>query len=237
MTFAKSFISGRFMMAPMRELYTGNPSGPLTDSMAEAISMLKHMTLTSKPRLVKLRGRQVPVILYTDGAVEQGECACGAVLCDSDGTNEFFMYQVKDPFTSAWSAAGIRHAVAQTEMLPVIMAKMLWKERLRDRPVLFFTDNEVVREALISGSSRNYATNDLLYANAQMDADLQARFWVARVPSRSNPADAPSRFVPDELTKWLGAFCVSPLVPSLSASGRCVVPGLFDPLAEPATNF
>ena len=69
-----------------------------------------------------------------------------------------------------------------------------------------------------------------------MDADLQARFWVARVPSRSNPADAPSRFVPDELTKWLGAFCVSPLVPSLSASGRCVVPGLFDPLAEPAMN-
>jgi hypothetical protein len=42
--------------------------------------------------------------------------------------------------------------------------------------------------------------------------------------------------VPGELTKWLGALCVSPLVPSLSASGRCVVPGLFDPLAEPATN-
>jgi hypothetical protein len=60
--------------------------------------------------------------------------------------------------------------------------------------------------------------------------------WVARIPSCSNLSDAPSRFVPGELTRWLGAFCVSPLVPSLSASGRRVVPGLFDPLAEPATN-
>jgi hypothetical protein len=117
------------------------------------------------------------------------------------------------------------------------MANMLWKERLRVRHVLLFTIDEVIRDALISGSSRNYATNDLLYANARMDADLQARFGIARVPCRRNPADAPSRFVPGKLTMWLGASCVSPLVPSLSASGRCVVPGLFDPLAEPATNF
>ncbi len=86
-----------------------------------------------------------------------------------DRDSHFVHYKIEDD-------SGIRHAVAQSELLPVIMAKMLWKERLRDRPVLLFTDSEVVREALISGSSRNYATNDLPYTNAQMDADLQARF-------------------------------------------------------------
>ncbi len=71
--------------------------------------------------------------LYTDGAVEEKKMSFGAVLCDPDGTSEYFMFNIDEPFVSTWHAAGIRHAVAQSEMLPVIMSKMLWKDRIRDR--------------------------------------------------------------------------------------------------------
>ena len=46
---------------------------------------------------------------------------------------------------------------------------------LRDRPVVIFTNNEVVPGAAVaSGSSRNIVSDDLLYAYARRDADLQS---------------------------------------------------------------
>jgi hypothetical protein len=94
----------------------------------------------------------------------------------------------------------------------------------------------VVRDALISCSSRNHAPMIFCMPMFRWTRTCRHAFGLPGFLSVVILPMLPLGSLPGELTKWLGASCVSPLVPSLFASGRCVVPGLFDPLAEPATS-
>ena len=143
-----------------------------------------------------------PYVLYSDGAVEDGRMTYGAVLFWPCGVrSEFIMGEVPAIAAAAWARLGLKHAVAQTELYPVLLSKVVWHSPLRGQRLICFTDNEVVREALISGASRHLATRGLLTAIAAVDSAIASATWIARVPSRSNPADAPSRGEKDMWSK------------------------------------
>ena len=119
-----------------------------------------------------------------------------------------------DRLLKRWRDLSIKHAIAQVELLPVAVALNTWREVMFGRDLLVFTDNSSVKEGLVSGTSRNLASRDLLLLISGQLVGLQGRTWIARVPSRSNPADAPSRGRTSELEEWAKVTRVTPLLPA-----------------------
>ena len=60
--------------------------------------------------------------------------------------------------------------------------------------MLWFFDNSSAQAALIRSFSPILENYELLTIIAAMDVALQSLNWYSRVPSKSNPGDAPSRF-------------------------------------------
>ena len=89
------------------------------------------------------------------------------------------------------------------EILPVLVARLLWEPRLRDRAVLCFCDNDAAKAALIGGYSPQPIAVQILSRISEQDVRDGALSWYERVPTCSNPADAPSRMAePEPLEDW-----------------------------------
>eukprot|EP00971_Amphidinium_carterae_P329740 6462385-Amphidinium_carterae.1 len=77
---------------------------------------------------------------------------------------------------------------------------------LAGRRVVIYIDNEGARLNLIKGSSSNRDCVSLLKEYFKSEVQSPTLTWFARVPSKSNPADAPSRLQLQGLEEMLGAF-------------------------------
>ena len=69
---------------------------------------------------------------------------------------------------------------------------MTWGDRLGGAAV-FYTDNNTVRDTLISCNSSNKVAKALLISVLALECVRQVTPWYARVPTDSNMSDAPSR--------------------------------------------
>ena len=180
------------------------------------------------------RKLHVPVLLFTDGAVE-GESwsvvSCGAVLFVPGLLPCVFGTNVPEQVTRLWQDRGCKQVIGQAEVLPVAMAKTLWKSRLHGRQVIVFVDNGSALDAFIKGAGNAHGSRELLIVSAALDESLDCDWWYARVPSLANVADAPSR-LKSELLKCLGEFETVVIDESfwaefahcLSTAGRSTVP-------------
>ena len=105
-----------------------------------------------------------------------------------------------------------RQVVGQAELLPCVAARVVWAGKFADRKVMHFVDNEAVRFALIKGSS---PTADSAWVTGDFwtrEAAARSFSWSERVPSPSNPADAPSRGAP-VVDLGLGLQCLEVNLP------------------------
>ena len=59
--------------------------------------------------------------------------------------------------------------------------------------MLWFVDNNSAQSAFVRSFSPVFDNYELLVLNAKLDVSTQSMNWYARVPSLSNPGDAPSR--------------------------------------------
>ena len=140
-----------------------------------------------------------PVLIFTDGAVEtvgvEMKVTVGGVLFDpwAPSAPRYFAEEVAAVKVRQWLAAGTKHPVFQAELLPVAMAAASWAEALRDRSVILFLDNDAARYALVKGYSPVTSAARLVGEAWLSFAACGAAVWFARVPTESNPADAPSR--------------------------------------------
>ena len=144
----------------------------------------------------------VPVIVFTDGAFEGQDVgrpvgSVGGILLDPvDSYFGFFRAEVPADMIDGFMRSGAQTVIYELEVLPAVVVRRLWAARLAERPVLAFVDNEGARAALIAGYSSNSAACALASLASAADVQLGARTWYERVPSASNPADAPSRMEP-----------------------------------------
>eukprot|EP00435_Cladocopium_sp_Y103_P046836 s740_g13.t1 len=115
-----------------------------------------------------------------------------------------------------WLGAG-RHALGElqkkqiifeTETLAAVVACFLWKEKMVNKRCLLFVDNEGAKFSLLKGIPDNITVDLLSEIFAELEAELHANVWPARVPSKSNIADPPSRGDIDN-PFFHGAFDVS----------------------------
>ena len=74
-------------------------------------------------------------------------------------------------------------------------------EHLRNQPVFFHIDSEAAKHSLIRGTCQQREAQFLVSAILHLETQLCLRPWYSRIPSESNPADAPSRLEFSGLTQ------------------------------------
>ena len=75
----------------------------------------------------------------------------------------------------------------------MLLAGIVWAEIIQYRLVVFWLDQDAARQGLTKGYSPSEHSAVLIDLAFQHLSVLQVHPWFARVPSASNPADAPSR--------------------------------------------
>jgi hypothetical protein len=161
-------------------------------SWAAVGDVIRRYRIQSEVRVTNFARRKQTVRLFTDGAVEPSLASCGAVIFVDDKV-EFFSFVVPPDLLAEWASLGSTHAVAQVELLPVIIARHIWACHLTDAFVVLFIDYSSVLDTLIKGNTRSVASLTMVGFAAVLEMQLRAVTWVTRVPSPSNIADGPSR--------------------------------------------
>ena len=78
-------------------------------------------------------------------------------------------------------------------MLPVIIVREMLERNVELSLLVQYVDNDGVTDALVKGFSNVLALQTMLHEFVKQEVKLSSVTWTARVPSASNPADAPSR--------------------------------------------
>ena len=223
--FAESQLSGRsgrLALADLRKLEAANAvSVPLTPHHLEAFALLLRRMRSGPPRSISTAGDLLPVLVFTDGACEprgdKFECSVGGLLIvpGSRATMKVFGCRVPDAVVQVW-AEGRKHIIGQTELYAVVLARVLWSNDLSNRRVVYFIDHSGVQGACMTGTSSDSSWRQLLMAFEVADEARPCMSWFHRVPSHSNPADAPSR------GRWHDMSCFKPFV---EETPRCFLTG------------
>ena len=193
-TFGRAGAPG---LQALRCYEAGRPWG--AGEVADVADFWRRHFAARRPRRVRFKEQLPPVLIFTDGAVETIGCrlcvTVGGVLFDpwTKATPVYFAEEVSASRVDRWLAAGTKHPVFQAELLPVAMAAESWAHLTRDRDVILFLDNEAARYSLVRGYSPVLTAAKVIGEAWLSFAGCGAAVWFARVPTESNPADAPSR--------------------------------------------
>ena len=200
LNFASSFIMGRALQPLARSL-----SWKQEPAHFEALCDTILATLGKcKPRSLSWHSPHHPVLIFTDAAYEAGVAGIGAVLVDTlGGRPEVFDGELPADLIRHWQASGQQQVISQAELAVVVAMRYLLKERLVRRTVIYFVDNEAARFSLLKGTSGKDSMQQLTAAFHAIDLAFPSVAWVERVPSESNPSDAPSRGRSSECVKTL----------------------------------
>eukprot|EP00971_Amphidinium_carterae_P125186 2480545-Amphidinium_carterae.3 len=134
-----------------------------------------------------------PIVLYTDGAVDQRVATAGALLHIPGQPHQWFQLEVPESVHQSWRESGTKFAVItymQSELYQ-------WKAEVENHDItgMHFIDSLVVKAFLTKGNSSNTV----------------AIAWF--LLTDSNPSDAQSRLVGDSLAEWWVGVRVAPVVP------------------------
>ena len=75
----------------------------------------------------------------------------------------------------------------------MLVAFVLWKRHIGNRPCVVYIDNNSTRDVSISGTARTYPGSALVGQLLEIEDRWGVLAWYSRVPSSSNIADGPSR--------------------------------------------
>ena len=133
-----------------------------------------------------------PALLYTDAV---GGGRMGMALYSAEG--RLLKWSALTPSKRLHATLLPRkNQVNAWETMAALWAVIQSAAALRGRPVHLYVDNTVAQGALRKGSSPKEDLNRLAGDFWLLAAELQLSVHVWRVPSKSNPADAPSRGEP-----------------------------------------
>ena len=223
LNFAEAQCSGRWLAPIMepakRRAMMTKAVRHVTSEIEEALGLAAKLLRSAPPRRLDVLGKEPPCLVFTDGAYEQGVASCGAVIFSPKLARPLaFGFTVPEWIVDTWRAHGHEQVITQAELLPVVVVKKDFKEVTQGARVLYFIDNEGVKEALVTGVTKSIASRTMLVEAMLQDAYANSLNWYSKVPSPSNVADAPSRL------KWKEVYetidCVRVDVSSTTIHGE-----------------
>ena len=160
LNFAEAQCSGRWL-APLlgpvkqRALMARTVRG-VTREIREALQTSAELLRQAPPRRLEAVNGEEPCLVFTDGAYEDGVATCGAVLISPRLERAIaFGFKIQDEIVADWHGYGHEHVIAQAEMLPIVIVKCQFAPLLKGARVLYFIDNEGVKEALVAGVTKS----------------------------------------------------------------------------------
>ena len=155
-----------------------------------------------KPRRIRSGGQLKPILIFTDASWENQTGGVGAVVIDTVGGRVvIYSGQIADALKQHWVTEVGEHLICQLELYVMVSLRWTLKNFLHNRRTIWWVDNEAARFSLIKGQSGSESMNRLVRQYFHRDSDCPTYGWIERVPSFSNPADAPSRFASTLLKK------------------------------------
>ncbi|CAE6928880.1 unnamed protein product [Symbiodinium natans] len=172
----------------------------LRDFCHHTIRLLQDET----PRVLKCFMTTDVLHLWTDGSWESGVAGVGLAAHDCFSGSGWVL-EGRVP-----SGIGGDQLICVIEMFAILASMMELSSILESRGVVWWVDNNATRGLVIKGASRSWAMHTLARIFSQLDQKHPSMWWVSRVPSFSNPGDAPSRGHGIEVVTMVGASEVQP---------------------------
>ena len=173
------------------------------EELCELISVLVD---SAEPRIVSKSTPSKPILIYTDGAFENGVATWGALVIDVEtGCKWIFSGKVPDFLVQHWLRTVEAQIICEVETFAYVCVRWHCRKLLFGRFGICFIDNEASRISLIKRSSRSRAMFALVNFLSLVDSQAPFMAWIERVPTHSNPADLPSRGCEQELADKTGA--------------------------------
>ena len=188
---------GRLCLSAVTDHAYKSSSKKLSKACVDALKRFQSSLKCGKPRVVQKSTSGVWMV-FTDACYDPDSpdwrCGIGGVLVDPNGEPvQFFSHKLSEQHIALLGGGTKETIIFEAELLALVVAMELWSALLQNSPVLFFIDNNGARDVAISGNGRFLISRLLvdILLSREMEAGVYA--WYARVPSPSNPADAPSR--------------------------------------------
>ena len=120
-------------------------------------------------------------------------------------------FKIPSHILDLWKKDGQEQLIAQVELMPIVVVKRQ-RHLIGSTRVIYFVDNEGVKEALVSGVTKSPASKTMLHECMIQDSTLNNLSWYTRIPSPSNIADAPSRMRLEEIAEFFQFELVEPVL-------------------------
>ena len=144
------------------------------------------------------------VLIFTDASLEGDDETAGvgmvAFIWKAGELSHRLFFSEKVPLNILRSLqTHTPKVIAALELLAAVMAVDVLRPHVKGSRLFVFVDNEAARANLISMSSPVTHHVRLLRALFEIVSHRSLFMWISRVPSASNVADGPSRFVFEDL--------------------------------------
>ena len=197
--------AGRLALYDLRQLnHLQRTPVHLDDPGVAALRVLRDRLLHGRPRTIKASAPTRPFLVFTDGALEGSQASIGGVLVkpQQDGSASIFGGPVPPEALMRWQSDGKLHVVGLVELYGAVVALRHWRPQLCGERVIVFIDNWPTLDVLIKGAAFVPLWRELLLVLEDPLESEPTLCWFARVPSKSNIADGPSRADLGELRPW-----------------------------------
>ena len=230
MQFAKAQIWGRAAKLCLNAVTSHAyrcQSDNLDDHTCDCLKAFRNCLLNSRPREITPLW-DVAFFVFTDASFSpcdtEWPCGLGGVLVDNKGKQlSSFSISLLPTEILALGYPEKSTVIFEAELLALLVALIVWRKQLRNRPCVAYIDNNSTRDVSISGSARTEPGRSLVSQLLEAEDTGGILAWYTRVPSHSNVADAPSRGKQDGIH-------VKPLSPDLI---RIVIEKCLGKLPEP----
>ena len=169
----------------------------VSESTRHALCQLRRFLWHGKPRPIRAR-KDSFVRIYVDASFEpEGHSGLGGVVFGPGGQAlAWFGYKLDRAVLDRLlkDRDRVRETVIfELEALALSLSLRVFSTFVERRGAVIFTDNDGVLGSFIRGHSGNDVCSRLIDFFCQCEEELENTCWLDRVPSISNPSDAPSQ--------------------------------------------
>ena len=156
LNFAVSFYLGRSMKHLVSAFmpFADKPQHLRASDLENLCLYTKTMLLEQRPRVHSVLNVGRPVVVFTDGAWEDGIATAGAVLIDGD-VRLAFQLEVPQALVDHWLANAGEQIISQVELWGLVLLKWSRRDHLQNRRVIEWIDNESARISSIKANSHS----------------------------------------------------------------------------------
>ena len=137
LTFASGFYLSKTLRFLTKEISKASRLRAGGTQLASLCELAETMLRSTPPRRVAVRHWQEPILLFSDGALEDGIPSAGALMFDPITARcEAVAFETPCELVNVWSPATAGHYKGQLEVWAVLCARKQWGDLIRGAPCI-----------------------------------------------------------------------------------------------------